>query len=167
MDKMDYKDWIDNFSVKGCYDIASIRSNVTTQLEHFTHTQYGYCARVLDLVLLETIASIKGSLICKCHVHALVVLPCEGDVVRARVTNCSDKIGLYCTYENCIPLLVPYTRLRGYKYDGTHYLTRAGLPILVGDDITVMILKVRFQNGKYTAIGTINEEHLSTSESGC
>ena len=149
------RQWTDNFVLQNTYTLPELREAVIRKLDKTMSKKYGLCREVLDVNIMTVKSSINGHLICTVTITADMLLPTEGQMIHATVLKCMANRGIFCQYENSINILVPYTHIKYPFIKNTFY--REDKPILEGDTLIVKITSVRFQNGKYSAIGIINE----------
>ncbi len=149
---MELKEWNVQMTIIGVYDLERAQTYISEKVEGTTTKKYGYCLRVHNVYITTAKASITGNLVCDAHIVADTFIPKEGQILNVSVIDAAEKSGIFCTYQNCIKVLVPPASLDGFS-NGAFKLR--GKPIKSGDMLPVYVVKIRFQNNGYAAIAKI------------
>lgn len=140
---MELKTWTEEITVEGAFDNTTIQTKIREMFEGKSFEHHGYCLKVHDVKILEVKASIKGTLSCRVSIVADVALLKQGQRVYVIVESV-EPARIYCLFKKFIRVIIPDKFFGGYEHKA-----------VVGEPLPVEILRVRFQNGNYNAIGAI------------
>lgn len=149
------KERVHKCSVKSAYSMLDIQEAVLIQLLGICTKQDGFYCDVQNIVILSTKASITGLILCDVKCSVKLFSPQTGQTISATVEKCIDNMGIYCVCEG-MNILVPFRSLQlAYSFHAPSAFVSEAREINEGTRISVLIEKIRYQNGKYKALGTL------------
>jgi DNA-directed RNA polymerase subunit E'/Rpb7 len=132
--------------VTRAYTLAAAKDAIRDSLERKSHKKYGFCISVEDIVILEQVASITGSLICTAIIVAQVFMPVEGESVQVHIDQYVKDKGIFGSIKDLPELHV--------------FIPICGAFELEPDTsvLSAIVSKIRFQNGNYRILGSLENK---------
>lgn len=140
---MELKEWVEEITVEGAFDVITVQAKIRELFEGKTFEHHGCCVKVHDINILTAKASVTGTLLCRAVIVADIVILRQGQCVYVIVESI-EPARIYCLFEKFIKVVLPDKFFNNLEHTA-----------VVGKHLAVEILRVRFQNGNYNAIGAI------------
>jgi DNA-directed RNA polymerase subunit E'/Rpb7 len=120
-------------------DSKSLFKEIQSRLQNSCLRDKGFIQKIKSVNTRDKIISPYTGMICyTCDVECETLLPQEGETYTGVVTHLTND-GIFALVENLLKVIIPYS----------------GTDIAAGDQVKIRIVRLRYQLGRFVAIGSL------------